>query len=155
MISLKDSTKLIHQIMDLPKEQKNKEFILRYTNAMNGQTKNADKCDEFMTDQKLKEHILFFDTIFPQYTGEIEEMLAEGDKVMLRVRLKGVHKGLFNGIPPTYKKVKFPLVITYTIREGKIVDHWLIADEMELLQQLGVMPAIVETNEQTSTPLGK
>ena len=130
--------------MSRQKEKENKEFILRYIDAMNGKVKDAAICDLFMTDQKLKEHILFFDAIFPQYDAEVEEMMAEDDRVMLRVRMRGVHEGPFNGIPPTFKTVEFPFIITYTIRNGKIVDHWLVADQMELLQQLGVMPSDVE-----------
>ncbi len=134
----------------MSKEKENKAFIIHYINAMNGKVKDAAICDQFMTDQKLKEHILFFDAIFPQYTAEVEEMMAEDDRVMLRVRMKGVHKGVFNGIPPTYKSVEFPFIITYTIRNRKIVDHWLVADQLELLHQLGVIPSNVET---TGRPL--
>lgn len=132
------------------KEKENKEFILRYIEAINGKVKDAATCDQFMTDQKLKEHILFFDAIFPQYEADVEEMMAEDDRVMLRVRMRGIHKGPFNGIPPTHNTVEFPFIITYTIRNGKIVDHWLVADQMELLQQLGVIPSNVET---TGRPL--
>ena len=129
--------------MEQKKEKENKKFILRYINAMNGKKKDATLCDEFMTDQKLKEHILFFDAIFPEYSAVAEEILAEGDRVMIRATCQGKHKGTFNGIPPTGKSVEFPFVVTYTIRQGKIVDHWLIADQVVLLQQLGVMEAEV------------
>lgn len=132
--------------MKKQKEKENTELILKYIDAMNGKTKEASVCDQYMTDQKLKEHVLFFDAIFPQYDGEVEEIMAEGDRVMIRARMRGVHKGEFNGIPATYKKVEFPFVITYTIRNGKIVDHWLIADQMELLQQLGVIESNVDQN---------
>jgi len=97
-----------------------------------------------MTDQELKEHILFFDTIFPEYEIFADELTAEGERVTMRARMKGVNKGLFNGIPPTFKEVEMPFAISYTIRSGKIVDHWLIADQVALMQQLGVMESDVE-----------
>lgn len=124
------------------KEKENKEFIMRYIAAMDGNTKDAALCDKYMTDQKLKEHILFFDAIFPQYKAKVEEIMAEGDRVMVRATGKGVHKGAFNGIPATNKTVEFPFVVSYTIKGGKIVDHWLIADQSILLQQLGVIESV-------------
>ncbi len=127
------------------KQKQNKEFILRYFNTLSGKKKDASNCDLFMTDHHLKEHILFFDTIFPNYEIFADEMTAEGDRVTVRARLKGVHRGTFNGIPATYKKVEMPFAISYTIHNGKIVDHWLIADQVALMQQLGVMESDVET----------
>ena len=126
------------------KQSGNKEFILRYFNAVSGKRKVPEICDQFMTDPELKEHILFFDTIFPEYEIFADEMTAEGDRVTVRARMKGVHKGLFNGIPPTLKEVEMPFAISYTIRSGKIVDHWLIADQVALMQQLGVMESDVQ-----------
>jgi predicted ester cyclase len=55
--------------------------------------------------------------------------------------LKGRHEGEFNGIPPTHRPVEFPLVISYQVENGKIVHHWLMADQMMLMEQLGVMNA--------------
>lgn len=121
------------------KQKVNKEFVLRYFEAISGKTKTAAICDEFMDDEELKEHILFFDTIFPEYELFADEMVAEADQITIRARMKGIHKGIFNGIPPTYRKVEMPFAINYKIRNGKIVEHWLIADQVVLMQQLGVI----------------
>jgi predicted ester cyclase len=43
------------------------------------------------------------------------------------------------GIPPTHRSIEHPSVISYEIENGKIVHHWLIADSMALMEQLGVM----------------
>ncbi len=125
--------------------KENKEFILRYFNALSGVVKTPDMCDKYMKDDELKEHILFFDTIFPKYEIFADEMTAEGDRVVVRARMTGTHEGIFNGIPPTFKKVEMPFVVTYTIDNGLIVDHWLVADQMMLMQQMG----IVEENPTT------
>ena len=130
--------------------QKNKQFVLDYIQAFDGKEKTAELLDQWMTDQKLKEHILFFETIFPNYDGVIDEMIAEGNRVVLRARLKGRHEGAFNGIPPTFRDVEFPFVVSYTIENDKIIDHWLIADQMVLMQQLGVIEA-PEPQEADST----
>jgi predicted ester cyclase len=127
----------------MSKQQENKEFILRYFNALSGKTKDPVTCDQFMTDPELKEHILFLDTIFPDYEIYADQMTAEGDRVTVLARLKGIHKGKFNGIPPTFKEVEMPFAINYTIQNDKITSHWLIADQVTLMQQLGVMESDV------------
>lgn len=128
----------------MSKQKENKAFILRYFNAFSGKPKLPDTCDEYMTDQGLKEHILFFDTIFPNYEIHADQMTAEDDRVTVLARLVGTHKGNFNGIPPTFKEIEMPFAINYTIRDGKIIDHWLIADQVALMQQLGVMESATE-----------
>ena len=122
------------------RQQQNKAFIVEYYSVMSGAKKKTEAlCDQFMEDDKLKEHILFFDSIFPGYEVFAEEMTAEGDRVIVLARLLGVHKGAFTGIPPTHKQVNFLFAIGYTIRERKIVDHWLVADQATLMEQIGAL----------------
>jgi len=116
-----------------------KAFVLEYFAAISGVVKTPELCDKFMQDDELKEHIIFFDAIFPKYDIYADEMTCEGNKVVVRARVTGNHKGEFNGIPPTYKDVEFPFAISYTIENDVIVDHWMIADQVVLMEQLGVM----------------
>lgn len=125
--------------------KKNREFIVRYFNAMSGTVKTRELCEEYTSDEKLIEHILFFDGAFPKYEVFIEEMVTEGNKVILRCRATGIHKGELNGIPPTHRNMDFPFAIRYTIENDIITDHWLIADQMLLMEQLGVMEPQSET----------
>lgn len=118
--------------------KKNKEFIINYMNAINGEIKTPELLDQYMSDEGLKEHIGFFDNVFPRYSCLIDELIAEGNKVVLRARVKGRHQGAFNGIPPTYKEIEFPFVICYEIENNKIAHHWLIADQALLMEQLGM-----------------
>ena len=117
---------------------KNKEFVLEYLNGLSGKDKPREILEHYVSDQALIEHILFFDGAFPKYEALIDEMIAEGNKVMVRARLIGKHEGVFGDIQPSYRKVDFPFVVTYTIENRKIVSHWLVADQMALLEQLGV-----------------
>ena len=119
--------------------KKNRELIVKYFNAVTGVVKTEQLLNEYMTDEVLREHIIFFEGAFPCYELFIEEMISEGNKVFVRGRLKGTHKNEFNGIPSTNKKVDFSFSIRYVIENGKIADHWLIADQMILMEQLGVM----------------
>ena len=122
--------------------QKNKEFILSYFNAMRGAKKTRALMEKYIADTHLIEHIEFFDTVFPMYEVFPDEITAEGNRIVVKARLKGRHEGELNGIPPTYKNVEFPFAIGYEIANGKIVSHWLIADQMILMEQLGVMNAV-------------
>lgn len=119
--------------------KKNRELIIRYFNAISGKAKTRELCEAFVEDEKLIEHIQFFEGAFPKYELFIEEMVTEGNKVVVQGRATGIHEGEFNGIPPTGKKMDLPFVIRYTIGNDKITDMWLIADQMILMEQLGVM----------------
>jgi predicted ester cyclase len=117
----------------------NKEFIIWYINALSGVVKTRQLQETFISDEELINHIIFFDTVFPKYEMFADEITAEGNRVVVRARLKGRHEGELNGIKPTYRKVEFPFVISYEIENEKIVHHWLIADQMVLMEQLGVL----------------
>jgi predicted ester cyclase len=117
---------------------KNKEFVLEYLNAMSGKDKTLEVCKHYITDQGLIDHILFFDGAFPKYEILADEMTAEGNRVVIRARLIGKHEGQFGDIMPSYRTIDLPFVVTYTIENRKIVSHWLVADQMALMEQLGV-----------------
>ncbi len=119
--------------------KKNREFIMRYFNAVSGKEKTRELCEQYTTDENLIEHIEFFESAFPKYELFIEEMITEGNKVVVKGRATGTHKGELNGIPPTGKQMDLPFVIRYTIENEIITDMWLIADQMILMEQLGVM----------------
>lgn len=119
--------------------QKNREFIVNYFKAISGKKKTNEVLRQFTTDEKLVEHIAFFEGSFPKYELFIEEMVSENNKVIVLGRALGIHELEFNGIPPTNKEMNLPFVIRYTIENSKIVDHWLIADQMVLMEQLGVI----------------
>lgn len=120
--------------------KKNKEFIMEYINAMaNSVIRSRETLEVYITDEQLIEHILFFESVFPHYEVLVDEITCEGNRVILRARLKGRHEGELNGIPATHKDVLFPMVVGYEIENRKIVSHWLMADQMMLMEQLGVM----------------
>jgi len=122
--------------------QKNKEVVIEYFNAISGVKKTRALLEKYISDKQLIEHIEFFDSVFPAYEIFADEMLAEGNRVVVRARAKGRHEGELNGIPPTYKNVEFPFSIGYELENSKIISHWLIADQMALMEQLGVMNTV-------------
>jgi len=78
---------------------------------------------------------------FPDFRATIDDMVAEGDKVVMRMTWRGTHKGEFMGIPPTGKSVSFGVIDIIRIAGGKFVEHWGQMDSMALMQQLGAIPA--------------
>ena len=81
----------------------------------------------------------FYDT-FPDNHLTLDDMVAEGDKVAYRWTLTGTHKGEFEGIPPTNKKVTVWAISISRIAGGKIVEDWSRVDTLGLMQQFGVVP---------------
>lgn len=82
-----------------------------------------------------------FRQAFPDAQFTIEDMVAEGDRVVLRLTMRGTHLGVFNGIPATGRSVVVPGVSIERIAGGKIVEGWVTNDALGMLQQLGVLPA--------------
>jgi predicted ester cyclase len=78
----------------------------------------------------------------PDWHTSIEDLIAEGDQVVARIRMTGTHTGDFFGIPPTGRRVEFTGIYIVRIENGKIVEHWGEEDSVSLLTQLGVMPNI-------------
>ncbi len=77
---------------------------------------------------------------FPDLRHEIVDIVAEGDKIAVRLNVTGTHKGELQGIPPTGKKVSFSAMDFITLQDGKVSEEWLNADTMGLMQQLGAIP---------------
>jgi steroid delta-isomerase-like uncharacterized protein len=78
---------------------------------------------------------------FPDFRHNIEDMVAEEgeDKVTVRFNITATHKGEFQGIPPTGKKVSMSAMEFMTIIDGKITEEWVSLDMMGLMQQIGAI----------------
>jgi len=75
---------------------------------------------------------------FPDRKVHIEELLADGDKVVVRARITGTNQGGFPlmNVPANGNPIDFAFVGIYTLRDGKIVSHWGLNDAATLMQQL-------------------
>jgi predicted ester cyclase len=118
--------------------EKNKQFYRDYLKALSGKPKTRELISQYIEDEKLIEHGLFLEQLFPKYELIIDELMAEGDKIFVRSHFVGKHIGEIEGIPSTHKTVDTPFALGYTIKNEKIVDFWAIANEMELFEQLGL-----------------
>jgi steroid delta-isomerase-like uncharacterized protein len=78
---------------------------------------------------------------FPDIRITIEDSIAEGDKVMVRVRVDGTHKGGGLGVPPTGRRVSIAGIVLVRMKNGQIVEGWNSWDQLGLLRQIGALPA--------------
>ena len=81
---------------------------------------------------------------FPDAQATIEDLIAEGDKVVTRFTLRGTHRGAFMGIAPTGKHVTMTAIGICRVEEGKFAEVWENVDALGLLQQLGAIPQMAQ-----------
>ncbi|HSL00536.1 MAG TPA: ester cyclase [Rubrobacteraceae bacterium] len=75
---------------------------------------------------------------FPDFRVDIEDIVADGDKVAARVSMSGTHEGEFVGIPATSRRFSVQQIHWFRLAGGKIVERWAVRDDMGMMQQLGV-----------------
>ena len=77
---------------------------------------------------------------FPAIQMTVEDVIGEGDRVVVRYTARGTHSGAFRGVAATGRKVAWAGINIYQEKGGKVVETWQLADVMGLMQQLGVIP---------------
>ena len=77
----------------------------------------------------------------PDFNATIDDVVAEGDRVVIRMTSRGTQTGEFMGMPPTGKSISVGVIDIFRIAGGKFVEHWGVTDMMGMMQQLGAMPA--------------
>ncbi len=77
----------------------------------------------------------------PDHRSEIEDVVAQGDKVVARMVLRGTHGGPFRGTPPTGNPAEINLYRMYRLADGRIAEHWALLDTATLLRQIAAQPS--------------
>lgn len=90
----------------------------------------------------FKQYMSMFRTAFPDINLTIEDTVAEGDRVVIRLTGRGTHKGNLMGIAPTGKSISVNATVISHHAGGKQVEVWICIDQLGMLQQLGVVPPI-------------
>jgi predicted ester cyclase len=84
---------------------------------------------------------LTYVTAFPDMSATVEDVVAEGAKVVARVMLRGTHRGEIEGLgPPTGRRVEMKGIGISSIEGGKIVEDWDSYDNLSVMQQLRLAP---------------
>jgi steroid delta-isomerase-like uncharacterized protein len=79
---------------------------------------------------------------FPDMRMDVEDVVANGDKAVARVRYTGTNRGAFMGMPATGKSVDVQLIDMFRFGDdGLVREHWGVMDALAMMQQLGVAPA--------------
>lgn len=89
----------------------------------------------------LKQFLTEYYNAFPDMQVKVENLIAEGDKVVSHVTSRGTHKGELMGIAPTGKQVTVPVICISRFVDDKIGENWEIIDLFGMLQQLDVIPS--------------
>jgi predicted ester cyclase len=86
-----------------------------------------------------KEVITTLRTWFPDFTMNVEDVATVGDKVWMRFTARGTNLGSVMGRPPTGKKMAIDVIDIARFKDGKLVEHWGIPDQLGMMTQLGLM----------------
>ena len=78
---------------------------------------------------------------FPDLHVAVEDVIAEGDKVVSRNTVTGTHQGEYRGVPPTGKSVTYREIFVMRFAGGRIAEIWGVVDVFSQLRQLGMIPA--------------
>ena len=129
--------------------EENKAIIRRFYEAVNKH--NPDLIDELVAQnyvdhprqfqglENYKQHLRRYYKSFPDSHETIEDIIAEGDKVCIRLKGKATHKGEYRGLAPTGKKVTWEANTIFRIVDDKIAEMWAFSDELHFLKQLGII----------------
>ena len=133
--------------------EENKAVIRRIIEAMNsGNLAVADELiatnyvyhgsagQEFKGPEGFRQFMTMMRNAFPDVHLTLEDIVAEGDTVMHRSRIRGTFKGEIMGITPTGKQIDMSLVTVSRFAGGKEAEAWQYADTLAMYQQMGVAP---------------
>lgn len=88
----------------------------------------------------VKQFFETFRTAFPDLKFDVERLIAKDDNVVAYLTISGTNKGEFMGMPATGKKINMKAIDIIRIKDGKVVEHWGVTDNLAMMQQLGAVP---------------
>ena len=91
--------------------------------------------------EAIRHHVAGWLAGFEDLRFDVEEIFAEGDRVVSRCVALGTHTGIWFGIKPTGKRISIRMVVIHRIASRKIAEDWVLVESLGFLQQLGLLPA--------------
>src|SRR5215210_1727617 len=134
--------------------EENKAVVRREQEELWNHTGDLDAAQELFAAgqaEAAKQEAADFRRGFPDVTSTIEDLIAEGDKVVARWRSRATHQGGYMGIAPTGKEVEFTGISVYRIEAGKIAQSWNEEDELGLMRQIGAISEPEQSEEASPT----
>jgi len=129
--------------------EKNKAIVRRLTEEEN--KRNLAILDELIAPdyvhhtqkwrgrEEYKQYTTMLFNAFPDWHEDIEDIIAEGDRVWVCFKFTGTHTGEFRGLAPAGKKITLEAVLIYRIVNGKVVEMRGVYDALDFYKQLGVI----------------
>ena len=120
--------------------EENKSLVRREQEELWNHSGDLDAAEElFVAGEAAKQQAADFRRGFPDVTSTIEDLIAEGDKVVARWRSRATHRGDYMGIAPSGKEVEFTGISIYRIEGNKIAESWSVEDRFGLMRQIGAV----------------
>ena len=132
----------------------NKAIVRRYFDQVFGEQRH-DLADEFLAEgialhgsglepglEAVREWLAMMIAAFPDQQTSIDDLITEGDRVVARTTFSGTQLGDMPGIPPTGKPVSLTSITIFRLANAKIVEGWLVVNQLSLMQQLGRIPSM-------------
>ena len=88
--------------------------------------------------EALKEWVTGLRNAWPDFHCTAEDVIAEGDKVVVRYAIRATFKRELAGIPPTGKELTFESLLIHRIAGGKVVEDWVFDQELAMMYQMGM-----------------
>ena len=88
-----------------------------------------------------KQRVLTTRAAFPDLVCDVQDLIAEDDRIALRYTLRGRHDGELAGIPASGQRMSSDGMVFARLRDGRIIERWQVHDDLGLLQQIGALPA--------------
>jgi steroid delta-isomerase-like uncharacterized protein len=88
----------------------------------------------------FQQYLSAWNNAIPDSRVTIDDVVAEGDKVVMRVTYRGTHTGPLQNIPPTGKSITVSAINVFRMVNGLAVEQWAVIDDLGMLQQLGLIP---------------
>jgi len=99
----------------------------------------VDHPRQFQGLENYRQHLSLWFKSFPDSHETIEDIIAEGDKVCIRIKGTATHKGEYRGLAPTGNKITWEANTILRIADGKIAEMWGFSDELNFAKQLGII----------------
>jgi predicted ester cyclase len=78
---------------------------------------------------------------FPDMRLELQDFVAEGERVLVRLMIYATHTGTFGTLAATGRKIEVPVLDLFQLRDGMLIEHWALLDNLGMMKQLGALPA--------------
>jgi predicted ester cyclase len=134
-MSVEEQKALIHRLFDEGVNRRNLKVIEELVSPT--LTVGADLPDG---PEGVKAIVEWLHSVFGDLEYRVEDVVAEADKVVARLSARGIHQGEYVGHHATGKLVTYDEVMIVRLASGQIVEWWIVADKLAILEQIGVIP---------------